>query len=285
MINPLTPFGLLSIEDRDSYKKNGYCLKNNFLDPNYVDSIRDEAKEIFAKQIRMNRIPLNSLNDQDFEPALYQLFKENYNAFIGAAKLCQHTFSMHQLAVSSSLVDNLKELGVEHPTICVKPLLFFNSPHISKIEGHFKTPAHQDWRSMQGSLNSLVVWIPLIDIDKDLGTLEIVPKSHLSGLYDSVEDDWFRNIPETEIPESEYLSIEVKKGDVLFFSAFLVHRSGNNISDNIRWSMHFRYNDANETSFLNRGFPHPYKVYHPEKELITPNFPSKNDLNTIFRNE
>ena len=276
--------GTLSKADREFYNTNGYCLKNDFLDREIIDKIRNEAKELFAIQIRNKGIELNSLGDKDFEPALYELFRTDFNSFIGGAKLCQHTFSMHQLAVSEGLMDNLQHIGLEHPVVCVKPLMFFNSPHISKIEGHYKTPAHQDWRSMQGSLNSIVIWIPLIDVDRDLGTLEIVPGSHLRGLFDSVEDDWFRNIPESEIPESEYVSVDVKKGDVLFFSSFLVHRSGNNTSQNVRWSMHFRYNDANERNFIDRKFPHPYKVYHPEKDLVTPNFPTKQDLKEAYGN-
>tara|TARA_B110000046_G_scaffold22868_1_gene21621 strand:+ start:3741 stop:4598 length:858 start_codon:yes stop_codon:yes gene_type:complete len=282
MNNSLLTFGQLLPDDHDYFNKNGFCLKSNFVDSNLIDSIKKESKEIFAKQILKNRILLNSLEDKYFEPALYKLFNTDFTAFIGAAKLCQHTFGMHQLAVSSYLLENLKKLGLTHPTICVKPLIFFNSSSISKIEGHFKTPAHQDWRSMQGSLNSLIVWIPLVDISRNLGTLEIVPGSHLNGLYKSVEDDWFRRIPESEIPESDYVSIDVKKGDVLFFSSLLVHRSGNNITDNIRWSMHFRYNDADEETFVERSFPHPYKVYQPDKELVTPRFPSNIDINKTF---
>ena len=80
------------------------------------------------------------------------------------------------------MIDILHELGIRQPAICVKPIIYFNSRHISKIEGHYKTPAHQDWRSMQGSLNSAVVWIPLIDIDSNLGALEVIPGSHMKGL-------------------------------------------------------------------------------------------------------
>src|ERR1043166_965013 len=102
--------------------------------------------------------------------------------------------------------------------------------------------------------------------DLDLGALEIVPKSHVLGLLESVENDWYRTVEGTA--DDKYVSVEVKAGDALFFSAFLLHRSGNNITDSVRWSCHFRYNDLAEPTFIERKYPNPY-IYKPEQDLIT----------------
>jgi len=76
--------------------------------------------------------------------------------------------------------------------------------------------------------------------------------------------------------------VEVKAGDTLFFSSLLVHRSGNNITDKIRWSVHFRYNNAMEETFGQRRFPHPYTL-KPYQELLSENFPTKTDIEKIFK--
>ena len=128
---------------------------------------------------------------------------------------------------------------------------------------------------MQGSLNAMVVWVPLVDIGKDLGALEIVPKSHVLGLLESVENDWYRTVEGTA--DDKYVSVEVKAGDALFFSAFLLHRSGNNITDSVRWSCHFRYNDLAEPTFIERKYPNPY-IYKPEQDLITKDFPDPKQI-------
>ena len=73
------------------------------------------------------------------------------------------------------------------------------------------------------------------------------------------------------------MSVEVKAGDALFFSSFLIHRSGDNVSDAIRWSCHFRYNDLSEKTYIKRGYPSPYQ-YRPLPELVTPDFPKKEDF-------
>ena len=132
---------------------------------------------------------------------------------------------------------------------------------------------------MQGSLNAVVIWVPLIDVSRELGTLEIIPGSHLWGLQDSREDEWYRRID--GLSDQRYRSVEVKAGDALFFSAFLVHRSGNNVTDSIRWSCHFRYNDLEELTFVSRKYPNPY-IYKPQQELVTENFPSVEQLRKQF---
>jgi ectoine hydroxylase-related dioxygenase (phytanoyl-CoA dioxygenase family) len=132
---------------------------------------------------------------------------------------------------------------------------------------------------MQGSLNAIVVWVPLAPVAKELGALEIIPGSHLGGLQESRQDEWYRHIE--GLGDDQYKSIEMEAGDVLFFSAFLIHRSGHNVTDSIRWSCHFRYNDLDEPTFISRKYPNPY-TYTPQQELVTKDFPSVEHLQQAF---
>ena len=70
----------------------------------------------------------------------------------------------------------------------------------------------------------------------------------------------------------------MKQGDIILFNSFLVHKSGNNITDSIRWSCHMRYNDVSEKSFIERGYPHAY-IYKPVNEYLTPDFDTKKEIN------
>jgi phytanoyl-CoA hydroxylase len=273
----------LNADQIRSYKTDGFLLLRNVLPKTFLEDIRKEAKSCFLHQLTCRGYSLSeSSTEKDFEQALYRLFNDDYDAFVGAAKLCQHAISLFRLSASEEVIGSLREVGVEQPAICVKPIIYFNSRHISKIAGHYKTPAHQDWRSMQGSLNSVVVWIPLIDIDRDLGALEVIPGSHLMGLLPTEQDEWFRHVRSDSINETEFVPLEVEAGDLVLFSSFLVHRSGNNSTESIRWSMHYRYNDAAESSWIERKFVHPYKVYHPDQEIISEDFPSLEQLKDIF---
>jgi ectoine hydroxylase-related dioxygenase (phytanoyl-CoA dioxygenase family) len=172
-------------------------------------------------------------------------------------------------------------MRLKTPIISTRPVLYFNHPKLAKQKVFHTVDAHQDWRSMQGSLNSVVIWIPLVDIKKELGALEILPKSHLDGLRTDHVENGFGMVSLSEEEKERIISVEINAGDVLLFSSFLIHQSGNNITNKPRWSCHFRYNDLDESTFIQRKFAHPY-IYKPIEELITKDFPSKEDLSKIY---
>ena len=262
------------------FKKDGYYLYRNFLDINEIQIILDEAKAIFINQLYYkNIIDCKEISNEEFEKAIVKLFTNFFQLYANCGKQVQHLISLHRLSLNNKIYQKLNLLGQDFPVISTRPVLYFNKAKLAKTEEFYKVPPHQDWRSMQGSINSLVVWVPLIDINEELGALRVVPKSHKSGLLESQENNWFREI--NNLNEKDFISIEVKKGDALFFSSFLVHSSGNNLLDKIRWSCHFRYNDLAEESFIERGYVHPY-IYKPIQELITPSFPTIDQIKKSF---
>lgn len=265
----------------NEYKKNGYVLLRDFIDVKEIDAIRQEAKDIFTIQLkRLGIVSKDNLTEAEFEKGLYELFKKDFQLLMYCGKQLQHMISLHRLSLSEKIVSTLKELGLSHPIINVRPVIFFNSPRLGKKEVDHTKPAHQDFRTTQGSIDSVVVWMPLIDIPKELGALEIIPGSHMNGLMQYEVNDAYHTLKNTN--EKDFISVEVKKGDALFFSTLLVHQSGQNTSDAIRWSCHFRYNNINDPTFIERGFPHTY-LYRPQDELVTKDFPSVAQMKESFK--
>ena len=262
--------------DIESYKKNGFLILRDFFTPETVGQIKDEALSIFDKQIKAKAI--DNQNSTELEK-LTKLFNEDFKSFVSSGKHIQHMISLHRLSLSSDIEKVIKLLGVAQPNICTRPVLYFNHKQLAKEDVYHTVFAHQDWRSMQGSINSVVCWVPLVDIDKNLGALEVVPGSHLQGLITEEVLHGFGSV--TQFHDSDFLSVEMKAGDILIFNSFLVHRSGQNTRQDIRWSCHFRYNDMSETTFIDRGFPHPY-IYKPDDQLLTPAFDTKKAVNEYF---
>ena len=264
----------------DEYRENGYLLLKGFFDGREIDEVREEAKEIFILQMRrLGIVDSEDVGEEEFEQGMFELFGKDVQTFANCGKQAQHLISLHRLSLDERIVNQLGELGLEFPNISTRPVMYFNHERLAKKEVYWKLSAHQDWRSMQGSLDSMVVWIPLVDVDKDLGALEIVPGSHRWGLLEAEMADGYGQLEEIE--GAEMVPVEVEKGDALFFSSFLAHQSGTNVTDHIRWSCHFRYNNLREATFVDRGYPHPY-LYQPQKDLITANFPSRETVNTVF---
>lgn len=267
---------------KEQFNKEGFVLLRNFLDKEVVEAIYLEAKQIFARQIKRVTGQTADLNDRDsFENAMFDFFEKDFNAFVNTGKTVQHAISLHRLAVDEKIVNILKEIGVEEPVIGARPAMQFNSRFLSKDGSkHWKLDAHQDWRTGQGSLDSTVIWFPMIPAGAEIGALQVIPGSHKSGLLEASTSGYQGGIT-ASLKEDEFVQTEFQVGDILIFSAFLVHQSGNNVTRNIRWSVQLRYNNLAEPTFIERGYPMAY-IYKPETELITPNFPTPQQLKELY---
>ena len=272
-------------KDIEFYKKNGYLFLKDFFSKEDIKKVLDDAKKVFLRQFiekkYLSKCTLEDISDESFNDFLYRLFDEDMECFSNSGKQIQHLISLHLLSLKNNVMDLLKETGLETPIISTRPVLYFNHPKLAKHKVFHTVDAHQDWRSMQGSLNSVVIWIPLVDINRNLGALEILPGSHLDGLKTDHVDNGFGMVGLSKDEEEKLISIEIKTGDALLFSSFLIHQSGNNVTNKPRWSCHFRYNDLEDNTFVNRKYAHPY-IYKPSEELITKDFPSKEELLKIF---
>jgi len=268
-----------------SFRENGYLILRDFFPRHDVNEILSDAKKVFLRQFiakgYCKNLSLEEIAEDDYNSFLYQLFEDDIECLTNCGKQAQHLISLHALSIDNKIIKLLHLAGLKSPVISTRPVLYFNHPKLAKQKVFYKVDAHQDWRSMQGSLNSVVIWMPLVDINKDLGALEILPKSHLGGLRTDHVENGFGMVVLSKKEEADLVSVEVKAGDVLLFSSFLIHQSGENITNSPRWSCHFRYNDLDEQTFIKRKFAHPY-IYKPIEELLTKDFPSLAEISTIY---
>jgi phytanoyl-CoA hydroxylase len=267
--------------DHNQFKAQGFVLAPGFFQKGEVERVRSDAKNVFIAQlIRHGILTSSNPSETDFETALFEYFKLDLQEFMNCGKQIQHLVSLHRLSLDNRIEQALREeLGMKFPNISSRPVLYFNSRLLAREEVYWRVFPHQDWRSMQGSLDSIVVWVPLADVDVKLGALEVVPGSHKLGLMTTEVVNSFGKVD--RFGDGDFVSIEASQGDVFFFSSFLVHRSGVNITNSIRWSCHFRYNNLAEETFIQRGYPHAY-IYKPQEDLITPGFPGKDLISKFF---
>lgn len=268
--------------DKTQFNKDGYLLLKGFLDKNLVNSIYKEARQIFATQImRTTGKQVDIDNRDEFEKGMFEFFEKDFDAFVNTGKTVQHSFTLHRLGVDEKISELLKSVGLSHPVIGARPAMQFNSRFLSKGGSkHWKLDAHQDWRTGQGSLDSAVIWFPMVDAGEDLGALQVIPGSHVHGLMEASTSGYQGGIT-ADLQDEDFIQTEFEVGDLLIFSSFLVHQSGNNITNNIRWSVQLRYNNLDEPTFIDRGYPMAY-IYRPETELLTPGFPTAEQLKSVY---
>lgn len=266
----------------EQFRNDGFLLIKNYLDKSTVENIYREARQIFATQIKHTLGRSVDIDDREtFEQAMFAFFEKDFNAFKNTGLTVQHSLSLHRLATDERIVHLLKEVGLTQPVIGARPAMQFNSRFLSKDGSkHWKLDAHQDWRTGQGSLDSAVIWFPMVDAGTDLGALQVIPQSHKTGLLPSSTSGYQGGITAT-LKDEDFIQTEFEVGDLLIFSAFLVHQSGNNTTNQVRWSVQLRYNNLAEPTFIERGYPMAY-IYKPELELVTPDFPTVQQLENVF---
>lgn len=266
--------------DAEAYREAGSVLVPALFTAAEMDALRGEAWAVFAAQLRRHGyIGADEASEGELTAALGAYFAEHAAEFANCGKQIQHLIGLHRLSLDERVTDVLAELGLSWPNVAVRPVVFFNHPSLARDEHYWKTPAHQDWRSMQGSLDSAIVWVAMVDVDAPLGPLEVVPGSHREGL---VADRFEHGFGQTDaFGDDDFVSVPMRQGDALFFSSFLVHRSGTNSSPDLRWSAQFRFNNLDEATFVKRGFPHSF-VYRSVDELLTPDFPAQADVARVF---
>jgi len=271
--------------DKSKFAKDGYLLIRNFFNDEEIDPILLKVFRVFSLGFdddRKNDFS-SPKNIKKVEGHLFDLFNDDTEKFINLGKQAQHIIDLWRLASSRKIEDLLLALNLDFPNFSVRPSMFFNSKKLDKKGHYWRLGDHQDWRSSQGSLDSVTIWYPYVNCDIKLGALEVIPGSHLDGLYECAEVDYYSKIDEGLLDEGKYIPVEMNKGDLLIFNSFLVHRSGTNSTNGIRWSSQLRFNNLDDPNFIKRKLPNPY-IYKPFENLVEPGPPTKEEIMNYFNN-
>jgi len=113
-------------------------------------------------------------------------------------------------------------------------------------------PWHQDQgvtREEADESNILTVWIPLTDVEKETGCLELIPGQKKKGLLNHVKSHHGTTIDPAQLPsedEAPRFHAAMEKGDMLLMHKFTPHRSQPNYTDKVRWSLDLRFQKTGE---------------------------------------
>jgi phytanoyl-CoA hydroxylase len=253
---------------KNEFRKEGYVIVRNFFSEDTIWKIYNNARAVFIAQfkrfryhIRAEHVLSQSYDEsmEDFKLNMIRLFNEHPDVFMNCGKIIQTGLPhLYRAAACKELMELVEHFGVKNPFMCTRPVLFFNHPKLAKSEEYYKSPLHQDWPSMEASMNSVVVWVPLVPVNKENGSVIIYPGSHKEGVLPFSTKGGFANVEY----DGKSIQPDLEIGDIVIFSTLLVHKSGDILNDTIRWSCHFRYTDMDCPEFIDRGYPNPY-IYKP----------------------
>lgn len=266
----------------ESFAELGYAVIPQAADAGLLALIERDLGEVFHRRAKAASLDAALPRSYgDLSDLIIALKQHDQGAYLQAAKTANHLASLSQLCVSPAVMAVVRDLGLLTPTIATRTVLHFMANSLGIDGGYLKTPPHQDFRSVQGSLNSIVLWTPLADVGRDDYPVIVADSSHLLGLLPSTEHVFGHQIEPAQVRGLHFRPVELKRGDILVFSTLLAHATSETGGDRVRIAASFRFNDAADSSYIERGLPIPY-IYKADMTLRTPDFPTAADMNAMF---
>ncbi len=264
------------------YREQGYLVAEDIFDPLHLDETLAHFNLAFAQQLDRLALPVAA------GPAVEALHRNmaallgaNVALYLATLRMCSKLYGVYRLMTAERLRDAAADLGIATPLFQTTPVLHLMSKQLVIPGGYQGFDVHQDWTSVQGSLDTITTWIPFMDIDPRLFTMEVLPGSHLLGLLSGDQQQHVLRVDDKHYKESDFVPVCVGKGGVCLMSNFTIHRSSREGDDRLRISISGRYENASEPTFIEREYPFTQQK-SMQRGLITENFPSAEQVRGVY---
>jgi len=272
----------LSQAEIEQYHDLGYVMKPDVFTRPDLQPLRDELSGVVDREARrlfaVGRLT-RLYADEPFERRIARVFgeaEEIYRAILGKGGGGHKGRAMFEV--------------IRHPRLlaCVESLI---GPEIvgssvyrvrPKIPGmlHGEVPWHQDsGYFMPHCDRDLIVtcWVPLVDATEENGCLQVLARAHRQGVarHYTGGHAGYLEVPADELPEGEVVTVPVPLGGVLFMTNLTPHRSTENRTDVVRWSIDLRYQGADVPNNVDRP-PEAVDLNAPETEIAC--YPPEGDF-------
>lgn len=266
----------------EQYKSNGFIIAKGLLDRQCVDRVRQSVAKTFLDQLRQISVDVEGMGLFDAMQTLHRHDLERYKKTAGAVWRKLDIYQLlHDPRITGFLSD---KFGWRDIFVSGGQVAHIMAHELRIPDGYFGLGAHQDFPSVQGSLDGVVVWLPLVRVDRDNFPLELIPGSHKHGLLlmkGEGSASW--EVKPDQYHEADFISAEVDVGDVVFMSMFTLHRSSENgTPGQYRLALSTRFDNADEATFIDRCYPSAYQRSVHRAQYF-PDFPTMEQVEKVFQ--
>jgi ectoine hydroxylase-related dioxygenase (phytanoyl-CoA dioxygenase family) len=244
---------------KNFYQKNGYVVLKNFFN---TKEINDLQKLIISEAIQLLNInySIKSLEDLKLHKALILLKNKEPKLFGAFYDKFQNSAQLYKIFTYKKISNILKLLNQ-------KNLDKFSINNVGiRMDVPFDTKHSYGWhqdrayypQNMDGN-KGMLIWTPIVNINKKIGPLQIRPQSHKFGFISIKKKKKIGHSPQYPVAK-KYLSkfknksLMINISDAAFINLNTFHASGKNISNKIRFACQVRYSDLSDKNFLPFSF-------------------------------
>lgn len=254
------------------YRTNGFVIVKKALPVENLNICKDKLIEICSS--------ITKKVDTSLEDNLKRLFNHSETTYLQTLRTFSKSSFIQSLFLSKELSEIIENIGIKIPIQSTQPVTHVSSKDLLIKDESIGIDSHQDWSSIQGSLDSLVVWVPFTEVTSQDYPVQFLPKSHLHGLRESKVTDKGNIISLSEEEKNNMIDGICSVGDAVIFSTFTIHRTKPQKTKSFRFAASTRFDNALESSFISRDFPCSYK------RIVDRNIsyiPDKNEIQKVFK--
>ena len=244
---------ILSKDQLERFDNDGVLVVPSFYDLEAeIEPIQRQIHSIIGFLIKKHGLPIHQA---PFSP---EQFDSGYQELI-----------QHDRRIGGTIYDAVKQIPAFHRLVgctkhgnLLKQIRHSDNPGVAAggygiridnpFEEKFKAPWHQDYTAQFKSIDGLVFWSPLVQVNEQLGPVKFCLGSHKDGLVrvhtkdprDPNKSGAYALILEDEenrVSRYKHASPLTNPGDLVIIDFLTLHASGSNISTRSRWSMQIRY--------------------------------------------
>lgn len=252
----------ISETDRQSYNDHGFvvvkeivdCKKSSLLLRGFVKTLKK-----YDKKCILDENSLSSWDDAALTENLIDFRKREALLFGAFYDTMQTNTVLQSLLVQDSIINAAAELfDQESNSLSSTGYMLRVDPPEDKRNTY---DWHQDaayYKQNKISHHGCVVLVPLADINPENGSLSILPGSQREEvlehkMYKSESTNTASQkftVPEDIVNNYSKVGLYANKGDAVFMQMNLIHKSGFNTSDRVRFTSGIRFHKALASDFL-----------------------------------
>ena len=237
---------ILSKEQINFLNSSGYIIVDDFFTNNELETFKETLRLIIQYQIRKatnnNMNTDNIVIGEEFSNGMLELekFDHDYIADISDYLLSiPETFLLLSKPELKFIINQLLQIDLNSPLYITNTGIIVSMPN---DEDH-TYGWHKEYFTTIPDSKFFQIWSPMVDnATADLGTIMVCPGSHLATWKGQIRVQNNRQsksyqITKEELEKYDKVSIELELGQLVIMSPGLIHRSGNNKSNNCRFSL------------------------------------------------
>jgi len=268
---------LLDSKQIEFYDENGYLIIDNFFTDKELNDFGEALKSIIQHGLKKISKSHPEIKPEDFN-------EKELDEGIMKLEEIDHTFVANIYDTLYQVPEFLRIIAKPEISKCVNQLLKTknNNPlytyvcrcRIDPPENERRTTKwHQEVLYAIPKTKLVQTWAPLIiDATPENGSIEFCVGSHKDGIarvsFSKIKNDATPFlINDNIIQKYETKIVRMKKGQLMIFHPELIHRSGTNLTNTVRYSLVGMYHDATDENFEAPLLKIKFKNFDPEKNV------------------